>query len=84
MTSATYTDARGPLVPGQPEQREYRCQAYEDNQRVWPVSPVVSVVTNPFQAAFCSSADSAISYSSRIAKMLGMIPKNASTKSESR
>lgn len=47
MTSATHTDARPPVVAGQPEQREYRCQAYENNQRTGPVSPVVSVVTVP-------------------------------------
>jgi hypothetical protein len=48
MTSATYSGARTPETPGEPEVREYRCQAYEDNQRVGPVSTVASVVTTPW------------------------------------
>lgn len=47
MTGATYTDVRPPLVPGQPEVREYRCQGYADNQRVGPVSAAETVVTTP-------------------------------------
>jgi hypothetical protein len=47
MTGATFTDARPPLQGGQPEVREYRCQAYAGNRRQGPVSPVKSVVTAP-------------------------------------
>jgi hypothetical protein len=47
LTRASYVDVRPPLASGQPEAREYRCQAYRDNQRVGPVSPVETVVTTP-------------------------------------
>ncbi len=47
MTTATFVDNRPPLTSGQPEQREYRVQAYENNARVGAVSPVVSIVTTP-------------------------------------
>lgn len=47
LNAATYEDQRPPLVPGQPEQREYRIQGYQGNARVGDVSEVVSVVTQP-------------------------------------
>ncbi len=47
LTTASTTDARPPIVAGQPEQREYRCQGFENNQRTGPISSVVSVVTVP-------------------------------------
>jgi hypothetical protein len=47
LTTAHYVDNRAPLVPGQPEQREYRAQGFENNQRVGALSPVVSAVTVP-------------------------------------
>lgn len=46
-TSTPYIDARAPLVSGQPEVREYRVQAFENNARVGPLSGIVSVVTVP-------------------------------------
>jgi hypothetical protein len=33
------------VTPGQPEQREYRCQGIVANERVGPVSATVSVVS---------------------------------------
>lgn len=45
--TATYVDARPPLTPGQPEQREYRTQGMVQNARVGPLSDVVSAVTVP-------------------------------------
>ncbi|RIJ98984.1 MAG: hypothetical protein DCC46_10110 [Armatimonadetes bacterium] len=45
--TAEYIDARAPLVAGQPEVREYRCQGMSNNARVGDVSPVVSAVTTP-------------------------------------
>lgn len=47
MTTANYVDARPPLTAGQPEQREYRAQGYQNNQRVGALSPIVSAVTVP-------------------------------------
>lgn len=44
---ATFLDTAGPLVAGQPETREYRCQAYVDNQLTGPLSDIVLVVTVP-------------------------------------
>ena len=44
---ATYVDNRAPLVVGQPEQREYRAQGMENNQRVGALSSIVSAVTVP-------------------------------------
>lgn len=47
MTTAVWIDTRPPLVPGQPEVREYRCQGYAGNRRVGDFSQVVSIVTVP-------------------------------------
>lgn len=47
LTDVDYVDARPPLVAGQPEVREYRCQAYQNNQRTGALSDVVSAVTVP-------------------------------------
>lgn len=44
---ATFIDDRAPLVAGQPELREYRAQAMENNVRVGAVSAIISVVTVP-------------------------------------
>lgn len=45
--TAEYIDARAPLVAGQPEQREYRCQGMQNNARVGATSAIVSAVTVP-------------------------------------
>lgn len=45
--TAEYIDARAPLVAGQPEVREYRCQGMANNARVGALSAVVSAVTVP-------------------------------------
>jgi len=45
--TATFIDSRPPLVAGQPEQRDYRCQGVVNNARVGGMSPVVSAVTVP-------------------------------------
>ncbi len=44
---ATFTDTTPPLVAGQPERREYRCQGMEVNDRIGDVSPTISIVTVP-------------------------------------
>ena len=45
--TATFTDTTAPLVPGQPEQREYRVQGMLQNARVGGLSATVSAVTVP-------------------------------------
>jgi hypothetical protein len=45
--TATFTDTTPPLVPGQPETREYRAQGMLNNARVGDLSAVQSVVTTP-------------------------------------
>lgn len=45
--TGTFVDTTAPLVPGQPETREYRAQGMAGNARVGDLSPVVSVVTLP-------------------------------------
>ncbi len=45
--TAEYIDARAPLVAGQPEQREYRCQGMQNNARVGALSGIASAVTVP-------------------------------------
>lgn len=45
--TAEYIDMRAPLVAGQPEQRQFRCQGMENNVRVGAYSGIVSVVTVP-------------------------------------
>ena len=45
--TAECIDARAPLVAGRPEQREYRAQGMQNNERVGAPSAVVSVVTVP-------------------------------------
>ncbi len=45
--TATYIDARPPLVAGQPEIREFRAQGMLDNARVGAISPSTTVVTVP-------------------------------------
>jgi hypothetical protein len=47
LTSAQIVDNRPPLIAGMPEQRQYRCQGYDNNQRVGALSGIVTVVTNP-------------------------------------
>lgn len=47
LVNATWEDTRPPLVPGQPETREYRAQGYQGNARVGDVSETVAVVTEP-------------------------------------
>ncbi len=44
---AVYMDTRPPLVPGQPEQREYRVQGLLKNSRTGSLSDATSVVTVP-------------------------------------
>lgn len=44
---AVYVDTRPPLVPGQPEQREYRVQGLLKNSRIGSLSDAASVVTVP-------------------------------------
>ncbi len=44
---ATFIDTTPPLVAGQPETREYRCQGVVGNQRTGEVSATVSIVTVP-------------------------------------
>lgn len=44
---AVFVDERHPLVPGQPEQREYRVQGYVKNFRTGTSSDVATVVTVP-------------------------------------
>ena len=46
-TNTPWIDMTPPLVAGQPEQREYRCQGVLNNQRVGPVSAPAVVVTTP-------------------------------------
>jgi hypothetical protein len=41
------TDTTALLVPGQPEQRNYRVQGMQNNARVGGVSATVSAVTVP-------------------------------------
>lgn len=45
--TATFTDTTALLVPGQPEQRDYRCQGMLNNARTGGVSATVSEVTVP-------------------------------------
>lgn len=45
--TAEFIDTRAPLVPGDPEQREFRVQGMEDNARVGVLSAVSSAVTVP-------------------------------------
>lgn len=45
--TATFVDETPPLVAGQPETREYRCQGMEANARVGNLSATVSAVTTP-------------------------------------
>jgi hypothetical protein len=45
--AATFTDTTDAQTPGQPEQREYRVQGMVANNRVGPLSAVVSAVTIP-------------------------------------
>ena len=45
--TAEFIDTRAPLVPGQPEQREYRVQGMLNNARTGDPSDIVSVVTTP-------------------------------------
>ncbi len=45
--TATFVDPTPAVVPGAPEQREYRCQGMVANARVGALSAIVSVVTVP-------------------------------------
>lgn len=45
--TAEFTDVTAPLVAGQPEQREYRCQGMLNNARTGDLSATVSAVTVP-------------------------------------
>lgn len=45
--TATFVDTTATLVPGQPEQLDYRCQGMLNNARHGDLSDVVSVVTVP-------------------------------------
>lgn len=45
--TAEFIDTRAPLVAGQPELREYRCQGMENNARVGALSAVATAVTVP-------------------------------------
>jgi len=45
--TAIFTDVTPPLVAGQPEQRNYRCQGMLNNARTGGMSPTVSAVTVP-------------------------------------
>jgi len=45
--TGTFTDTTGPLVAGQPEQRNYRCQGMLNNARTGGLSATVSAVTVP-------------------------------------
>ena len=47
LTTASYEDARPLVVGGQPEERDYRCQAYENNGRTGSVSATVTVTASP-------------------------------------
>ena len=47
MDTPNFLDNRPPLVPGQPEQREYTVQGYENQQNQGAVSPIVTAVTLP-------------------------------------
>lgn len=44
---AEFIDQRAPLTAGQPEQREYRAQGMQGNNRVGALSGTVSAVTVP-------------------------------------
>jgi hypothetical protein len=47
MSTSLSEDQDPPLVPGQPEFREYRSQGVSNNQRVGPYSAVAGVWTVP-------------------------------------
>lgn len=46
-TNSPYVDARPPLVPGQPETREYRARYRDNDQPVGDWSDIISVVAKP-------------------------------------
>jgi hypothetical protein len=45
--TANFKDTTAPLVAGQPEQREYRCQGMLNNARTGDLSATISAVTVP-------------------------------------